>query len=69
MNDICPAHPDIRPRLRWQTNANGTRHIIRCECGKCGRFLSWATQTPENMTAAEPETPPDAGPGLFDGIT
>lgn len=38
--------------FRWQTFANGTRHI-RVNCGRCGAYARYATQTAENIARAD----------------
>lgn len=38
--------------LRWQTFANGTRHI-RVDCRHCGAYVRYAPQTAENVARAD----------------
>lgn len=38
--------------VRWQTFANGTRHI-RVNCGRCGAYVRYAPQTTENIARAD----------------
>lgn len=38
--------------FRWQTFANGTRHI-RVNCGRCGAYVRYAPQTAENIARAD----------------
>lgn len=52
--------------LVWQTFADRRRHI-REECAGCGMLLSYAPQTPANVSRTiEPSKKPIVG-GLFDG--
>lgn len=38
--------------FRWQTFANGTRHI-RVNCGRCGTYVRYVPQTAENLARAD----------------
>lgn len=38
--------------FRWQTFANGTRHI-RVDCRRCGAYVRYAPQTAENVALAD----------------
>lgn len=39
---------EIRPLLTWRDFSGGTRHIT-ARCPRCGGFLGWVPQTPENI--------------------
>ncbi len=52
----CGAH--AIPLVRWRYFDNGTWHI-EAKCPSCRRWITWLPQTPENVTAAYAETPPD----------
>lgn len=41
------------PKLTWQVFRTGDIHL-RADCGTCGRYLGYAPQTPENVSAAPP---------------
>lgn len=57
----CPKCGGTEAALSWFTMGNGTRHI-REECAACGKWISWAPQTVENIRAAKPERPTDEDP-------
>jgi hypothetical protein len=49
----CRHCGSTRLRLGWQTLRGTGRRAIRRECKRCGRFCDFASQTPENVAAAE----------------
>jgi hypothetical protein len=66
--DDCPAdlpeetaqkpHPcrrcgGVELRLTWQQLANTVSRVIRGDCRRCGQFVLFVTQTPENMAIAD----------------
>ncbi len=55
---------DVAPRVSWQQIAGGRRHI-RAECPRCGGYLKFLPQTPENVALADAPRV-SSGPGLFD---
>jgi hypothetical protein len=54
--------------VRWQTFANGTRHV-RATCLGCGAFVRWEPQTPVVVAEADANATDDAAVlDLFRGI-
>lgn len=51
----CPQCCSQSLLMTWQTFANNTRHI-RVTCRRCGRFVRYATQCPDNIRRADNET-------------
>ena len=51
-NSPCSHCGSAAAAYRWQTFANGTRHI-RVNCGRCGAYVRYAPQTTENIARAD----------------
>lgn len=56
-------------RLHWQRLAGADSKVIRIDCRRCGRFIAFAAQTPENVSRADDdggEAPGPAGGETFE---
>jgi hypothetical protein len=63
----CPRCGNPGRRLAWQAFSDGRRHI-KATCNKCGTFVGYAPQTPQNVAEAERAPVPAAPRGLWDGL-
>jgi hypothetical protein len=46
----------LEVRVYWQQAAGG-RRAVRVDCARCGRFITFAPQTPANVALAEAARP------------